>query len=67
MESLCRDIDRKTRELNDLCNSGQGESPKAQRLARDIGEGLDTLKKVIRKGELNNFSYLKCSLCKNTE
>ena len=50
VESLCRSIDQKSRELTDLCNMGQGESPRAQKLAREVTEGLNTLKSVIRQG-----------------
>ena len=57
VESLCRSIDQKSHELTDLCNMGQGESPRAQKLAREVTEGLNTLKSVIRQGMIQPFTH----------
>ncbi|KAK2722874.1 hypothetical protein QYM36_003163, partial [Artemia franciscana] len=46
--SLCNQVDSLSRQLGDLCRSGQGHQPQAQAVARLLSQKLDELKQKIQ-------------------
>ncbi|KAI5734999.1 hypothetical protein M8J77_013013 [Diaphorina citri] len=51
--SLCDEVDRLSRQLSDLCRSGQGSSPQAQEIARLLSSKLSELKDRIQNAVVN--------------
>ncbi|XP_077978237.1 vinculin-like isoform X4 [Glandiceps talaboti] len=56
LNDLCNDVERMTNELANLCARGQGHTPQAQAIARQLSSKLNELKDAIQQSLVNQVA-----------
>lgn len=54
---LCNEVDALNKQLGDLCRRGQGNTPQAKAIARNLSSKLHKLKNTIQKALVNRVCW----------
>lgn len=58
MIALCNEVDALNKQLGDLCRRGQGNTPQAKALGRNLSSKLHELKNKIQKALVNRVKTI---------